>query len=139
MKKKINTKNAFKNLTKNVKASSKLRGVMSFLQDPFLLSKKKQSIFILCLILSRLSLITPSSPIHNYYCIFQSRCSVKEKVTSARPRVSEVSVLPPIDMGWSNVPTDGCYTGPLNYRWQRVADNFIDSDLRLRSRYGTLS
>lgn len=74
----------------------------------------------------------------DYYCIFQSRCSVKEKVTSARPRVSEVSVLPPIDMGWSNVPTDGCYTGPLNYRWQRVADNFIDSDLRLRSRYGTI-
>ncbi|GFR15626.1 uncharacterized protein TNCT_690381 [Trichonephila clavata] len=66
-------------------------------------------------------------------CI-ESRCSVKEKVTSARPRVSEVSVLPPIDMGWSNIPTDGCYTGPLNYRWQRVADNYIDSDLRVRSR-----
>ncbi|CAL1296521.1 unnamed protein product [Larinioides sclopetarius] len=64
----------------------------------------------------------------------KSRCSVKEKVTSARPRVSEVSVLPPIDMGWSNVPTDGWYTGPLSYRWQRVADNYIDSDVRVRSR-----
>jgi len=71
-----------------------------------------------------------------FFSLSQSRCSVKEKVTSARPRVSEVSVLPPIDMGgWSNVPTDGTYTGPLNYRWQRVADNFIDSDVRVRSRY----
>ncbi|KAF8784317.1 hypothetical protein HNY73_010012 [Argiope bruennichi] len=64
----------------------------------------------------------------------KSRCSIKEKVTSARPRVSEVSVLPPIDMGWGNNPTDGWYTGPLSYRWQRVADNYIDSDVRVRSR-----
>ncbi|XP_054709296.1 uncharacterized protein LOC129219002 [Uloborus diversus] len=64
----------------------------------------------------------------------KSRCSVKEKVTSARPRASEISVLPPIDMGWSNVPTDGFYVGPLNYRWQRVADNYIDSEQRVRSR-----
>ncbi|KAG8185964.1 hypothetical protein JTE90_003524 [Oedothorax gibbosus] len=69
----------------------------------------------------------------------RSRCSVasarpKDKVTSARPRMPEMSVLPPIDSGWSNVPTDGTYTGPLSYRWQRVADNYIDSDLRVRSR-----
>ncbi|XP_035212353.1 uncharacterized protein LOC118186381 isoform X2 [Stegodyphus dumicola] len=64
----------------------------------------------------------------------KSRCSLKDKVSSARPRGSELSVLPPIDMGWSNIPSDGCYTGPLNYRWQRVADNYIDSDLRVRSR-----
>lgn len=69
--------------------------------------------------------------------ISQSRCSISQKVTSARPRMrSEISVLPPIETTWSNVgPSDGCYTGPLNYRWQRVADNYIDSDLRLRSRY----
>ncbi|XP_015917714.1 uncharacterized protein [Parasteatoda tepidariorum] len=60
----------------------------------------------------------------------KSRCSIK--VTSARPRMPEV--LPPIDTTWSNVPTDGTYTGPLSYRWQRVADNYIDSDLRVRSR-----